>query len=74
MNKAGKKEIREAVERAIDLVLLKFKVSSPSRKTKKVLNSLSKKIIQEVKKKGVIPKKRVVRVKKVSVKRVKKSK
>ncbi len=49
MKKVSKKEIRQAVEKAIKQVLLIFGVSAPSKKTRKSLDSLSKKVAREAK-------------------------
>ncbi len=50
MAKISKKEINNTVTEAVDSALEKLKISSPSRKTKKVLGKVSKKVSSQLKK------------------------
>lgn len=63
MKKVTKKEIRQAVEKAIKQVLLIFDVSAPSKKTRKLVDSLSKKVAREAKS---VAKKKAKTVKRVT--------
>jgi regulator of protease activity HflC (stomatin/prohibitin superfamily) len=48
MNKISK-EIRKSVEEAINAVLLKFEITSATKKSAKLLNNFSRKFTDEVK-------------------------
>jgi hypothetical protein len=50
MAKISKKEINHTVTQAVDSALEKLKISSPSKKTKKVLGKVSKKVSSQLKK------------------------
>jgi predicted RNA-binding protein Jag len=49
MNKISKKVIRNTVDEAIQQALVKLDVSSPSRKTQKLVKSASKKFSEYIK-------------------------
>ena len=49
MKKIQKKELRVAVETAMAQALLTLQIQEPSRKTKKVINKVSKTVFTEVK-------------------------